>query len=196
MPGKRKAAFALKPGAGLCPAYPAEPSAASAEVHVWNPRQPHSPGSGQGTRETKELSKSRKFIKKRFPSGQETAWSSSHGARGSFTAAACLLCRQYFTWLLWKHNEMVISKITSHVQALSCQRKGSKTTFLCSRSAWLLKVGLSCSGSLPEPSPEDQAPTNSPSHFSFWYFITVCLQRSYDLPPKLQLSRRNFHPCH
>lgn len=153
MPGRRKAAFALNPGAGLCPAYPAEPSAASAEVHVWNPRQPHSPGSGQCPREAKELSRSHKFIKKRFPSGQETAWSSSHGARGSFTATACLLCRQYFTWLLWKHNEVVISKIMSHVQALSCQRKGSKTTFLCSRSAWLTESGSELQQELAQAKP-------------------------------------------
>lgn len=142
------------------------------EIHVTTTASAQDRSPGKPRSFQKAVSSSRRG----FLQGRRQQWSASHGARGSFTATVRLLLLsacQYFIWILWKHNEMVISKITSCVQVLSRQRKGSKTTSLCSRSARLLKVGRSCSRSLPEPTPEDQVPTNSPSHFSFWYFIIV-----------------------
>lgn len=66
-----------------------------ADVHVWNPRHSHSLSSGQGRREAKELPKSHKFTKKRFPSGRTHQRFSCHGVRSSFRATASLLCHQH-----------------------------------------------------------------------------------------------------
>lgn len=141
-------------------------SAVCADIHVGNSCHPQSPGSGQGCREAKELPKSRKFIKKRFASGQETAVVLLPWRRVSFTATACLLCHQHINishgysgstmkWLFLK--TMVISQ-TMLKRYPAKGRAGS-------RSAWFLKVGWSWSGSLPESSLKDQTLRNCPSRF-------------------------------
>lgn len=124
-----------------------------------NPCHPYSLGSGQGYREAKELPKSCKFIKKRFTSGQETAVILLPWRRVSFTAAACLLCHQH-TNISHEYSGramkclflkiVIISKPINCVQTLFSQRKDRENTSLCSRSAWFLKVGWSCIGSLSQ----------------------------------------------
>lgn len=111
-------------------------SAVHADVRVGNPCHPHSPGSGQGCREAKELPKSRKFIKKRFTSGQKTAVVLLLWRRVSFTATACLLCHQHINvsheysgstmkWLFLK--TIVISKPMNYVKHYPAKRRAGKT---------------------------------------------------------------------
>lgn len=99
---RRKAAFPLKPGARLCPL-----TLLSIQLLPCPHRHPCVKSmSCPQPREAKKLPKSHKFIKNRFPSGQETAvillpWSEEPPPHlHSHHLPPLLSAHQYFTWIL------------------------------------------------------------------------------------------------